>query len=396
MRILMVTPYLPFPPVSGGQTRSYHLIKRLAKRHSITLYCYYRKESEREYVQYLKPYVTEVHMIKRRAVLHPLHFLLSFFTSMPFLLVSTYYSPTLKKLIANELATNEYDLIHCETFYVSPNVPETRLPIILVEQTVEYHVYEHFVRKLPSFLRFILRFELLKLLNWEKRTWQRANRIVTVSVEDASAVIDLDPRQKNKLDIVPNGTAVEDFHIKRKPFKAKHPVICYVGNFKWLQNKEALWYLLNKIYPILVQDIPNAKFVVAGKHIPKDAIRHYTKVEFFESVQYIQEIYNKADILIAPLFGPGGTRLKILESMASGVLVATTTVGAMGLNLVDMKDVLLFENPQQLRKKLNDVIAHPALMRNIVDAAFKKVSSEFDWNAIVRKLEKNYEIALKS
>jgi len=245
-------------------------------------------------------------------------------------------------------------------------------------------------------LRFFLRFELLKLLNWEKRTWQRANRIVTVSAEDASAVRELDPRQKNKLDVVPNGTAVEDFHLKRQPFKPERPVICYVGNFKWLQNKEALWYLLQKIYPILVQDIPNAKFVVAGKHIPKSAIRDYSNVEFFESVPHIQEIYNKSDILIAPLFGPGGTRLKILESMASGVLVATTNVGAMGLNLDDMKNVLLFNNPNQLRRKLNSVLANPPLMQRIVEAAFKKVSGEFDWNAIVRKLEKNYEIALSS
>ena len=396
MKILMVTPYLPYPPVSGGQTRSYHLIKRLAKSHSITLFCYYRKEEEREYVQYLKPYVTAVHMIKRRPVLHPLHFFLSLFTTMPFLLVSTYYSPALKKLILHELMKCKYDLIHCETFYVSPNVPETSLPIILVEQTVEYHVYEHFVKKLPYFFQLLLKPELLKLLMWEKSTWQRANRIVTVSTEDTQAVMRLDSRQKNKLDVVPNGTAVEDFHIKRAPYKLHHPVICYVGNFKWLQNKEALWYLLRKIYPVLLEDIPYAKFIVAGKHIPKSAIAHYPKVKFYESVPNIRTIYNKADLLIAPLFGPGGTRLKILESMASGVLVATTSVGAMGLNLTDMKNVLLFENVQELRKKLKTILVQPQRMQSIVEAAFKKVSNEFDWNAIVQKLEKNYEIALKS
>ena len=82
--------------------------------------------------------------------------------------------------------------------------------------------------------------------------------------------------------------------------------------------------------------------------------------------------------------------------MASGVLVATTSVGAMGLNLTDMKNVLLFENVQELRKKLKTILVQPQRMQSIVEAAFKKVSNEFDWNAIVQKLEKNYEIALKS
>ncbi|MCR4326106.1 MAG: glycosyltransferase, partial [Candidatus Roizmanbacteria bacterium] len=184
MKLLMVTPYLPYPPVSGGQTRSYHLITRLAKKHKITLFCYYRHEDERQFVKHLEPFVEKVVLVKRRPVLHPFHILLGIFSSMPFLLVSTYFSRTLSREIQRELDSQEYDLIHCETFYVTPNIPLTSIPIILAEQTVEYYVYEHFVQHLPSIFRGLFWLELKKLLHWEKAMWQRAQRILTVSLED--------------------------------------------------------------------------------------------------------------------------------------------------------------------------------------------------------------------
>lgn len=385
----MVTPYLPYPPLSGGQTRSYHLITRLSKKHSITLCCYYRTEEEKRYAEKLKPYVKHIYLVKRRPVYHPLHFLYGLMTSKPFLLVSTYYSKELREIISGLLSKESFDLIHSETFYVMPNVPSTTVPIIVVEQTIEYHVYEHYIDSLPRFLHPLLRPELHKLLLWEKKMWQRAVRIITVSEEDKRAVILLDRRQQNKIDVVPNGTDTTALRQYKKTFNVKSPTFLYIGNFKWLQNVEAVDSLLTTYWPLLKQEFPHSRLIIAGRHIPKKFIQIRDDILFYESIPRVSTVYEQSDILIAPLYGPGGTRLKILEAMASRVAVATTPTGAMGLQLTDGKNVILFSSPPESVKKIARLLNQPTI-KSLTDAAFHHVTTHYDWDAIVSQLEHTY------
>lgn len=398
MNILMITPYLPYPPESGGQTRSYHLLKRLVQHHNITLFCYYRREDEKRNVTSLQKLGIKVIVVKRRSAFHPIHFILGLFTHLPFLLISTYLSLGLRSAVTNELKEGNYDLIHCETFYVLPNVPPTQLPLVLVEQTVEYYVYQHFVSKLrPFFIRFFFGWELAKLLQWEKRSWQKAARILTVSPEDKEAIEVLDPRQKGKIAVVPNGTETATFAHKgaQKKYHLNKPTFCYVGNFKWLQNKEALDYLITTMYPVLRGAFPGCRLIVAGKHIPKEYYTNDASIEFMESFVDIRTVYAKADVLLAPIFGPGGTRLKILEAMASRTLVVTTSVGAMGLDLTDKKEVLMFNDVYELTDKLKEVLSDRKRFVSIIEEAYEKVKQEFDWDSIVKKLEENYQKVLR-
>src|SRR3990167_1058896 len=120
MKVLMITPYLPYPLYSGGQIRSYNLLKALEK------------------------FCKKIEVFKRRKAWSVVNILVSGFSFYPFL-VAIYYSLSLRKRIKEELFQNKYDLIHAETFYVMPNIPPSKGPILLVEQTIEYLVYEHFL-----------------------------------------------------------------------------------------------------------------------------------------------------------------------------------------------------------------------------------------------------------
>src|SRR3989338_11157532 len=134
MKILMLTPYLPYPPSSGGQVRSYNLIRELYKKHDITLFCYIRDDKERQFIPELEKYCKKVEVFKRRTAWSPFNILLAGLSFYPFL-VAIYLSRAFKKAIARELEAGKYDLIHSETFYVMPNIPKTEVPIFLVEQT---------------------------------------------------------------------------------------------------------------------------------------------------------------------------------------------------------------------------------------------------------------------
>src|SRR3990167_2123235 len=131
MKILMITPYLPYPLVSGGQIRTYNLLKNLAHKHQITLASFIRSEQEKEYLKELEPFCQKVILFNRRKAWSPINIILSTITPFPFL-VSIYFDISVRKKIKEELEKENYNLIHAETFYVMPNIPQTKVPIFLV------------------------------------------------------------------------------------------------------------------------------------------------------------------------------------------------------------------------------------------------------------------------
>src|SRR3990170_2649779 len=128
MKILMITPYLPYPLVSGGQIRTYNLLKNLAHKHQITLASFIRSPEEKKYIRELEPYCQKVIIFKRRKAWSPINILLSALTPFPFL-VCIYFDIRIRRIIREELNRQKYDLIHAETFYVMPNIPKTKIPI---------------------------------------------------------------------------------------------------------------------------------------------------------------------------------------------------------------------------------------------------------------------------
>ena len=164
----MLTPYLPYPLTSGGQTRSYNLLKFLSQKHEITLFSLIKDDEEKKYINKLTPYCKNIRVFNRSKSPWTLrNILLALFSWYPFLVVRN-LARDQKKAIAEELKSNHYDLIHAETFYVMPHIPPTSVPVLLVEQTIEYLVYKHYVEEQAPFLaKFLFWLDVVKLRYWE-------------------------------------------------------------------------------------------------------------------------------------------------------------------------------------------------------------------------------------
>lgn len=389
MKILMLTPYLPYPLLSGGQTRSYNLIKYLAKKHEITLFSFIRSDEEKKYVAELKKFCSTVFVIKRRPAWSLLNIFLSIATLYPFL-VCLYLSRTLRKLLQQELEKKSYDLIHAETFYVMPNIPKTRVPILLVEQTIEYRVYMHFVETIAhGLLKQILWIDVQKIKFWEKHFWKQARRVVAMSDADADEMIKLAPSLH--VDIVPNGVDTE-FFSPRQGRSTNTSTILYVGNFKWLQNREAVDILITKIWPEIKKNIPEVRLLIVGRG-QIDSLKKINdpSITFDESVGDIRESYTKATVMLAPIEGPGGTRLKILEAMASGCPVVTTSVGIEGIAAKKGQEVLVGDSEQKLVEATVKILKDITLQKRLGKAGHAFVAANYNWMKIGKKLDRIYQ-----
>lgn len=386
MKILMLVPFLPNTSMSGGQTRWYNIIKGLSKEHEITLFSLIKDESEKKFIPELQKYCKEVRVFNRpKSPWTVRNIILTAFSFYPLLVIRN-FSLQERKAVLNELKENTYDLIHAETFYVMPHVPRnTHVPSVLVEQTIEFMVYKHYVdHEVPFFLKPIYLIDIMKLRFWELYFWRKASRLVAVSDEDRAVMQELIPGIA--VDVIPNG--VDSAFFDKHPGKKKTPprVLYGAANFNWLQNVEAANILLTEVWPYIEKRVKNACLWIVGRNIPDsiyEQAKASTRVEFTESIPDVRDALKSASIMVVPVEGPGGTRLKVLEAMASGLPVVSTTTGVAGLAVKPGKHALVSQKSEELAEGVVTLLKNPKRASAIGMAGKKFVEKYFDWSVIV-------------
>jgi glycosyltransferase involved in cell wall biosynthesis len=392
MKILMLTPYLPYPLLSGGQIRTYNLLKQLADKHEITLFALIKDSQEKKYIKDIEPFCKKIKVFKRSSKAFTIkNILKTAFSSFPFLVIRNYV-PEAVRVVKQELSSQQYDLIHSETFYMMPHIPQTKTPILLVEQTIEYLGYESYAEKVFLPLRILLNYDVHKIRKWERYYWKQAQKLIAMS-EDDKKYIQQHLNRPQKVEVISNGVDAQWFAAKPQQ-PPKNPTVIYVGTFKWLPNVEAVQYLVKKIWPKVVELSPNAKLKIIGNEPTQEIINYGIKnknIEITGRVPDIRDAFKKAHVLLAPVLSGKGTRYKILEAMASGTPIVATKTAVEGLNLKHNEHVLISNDPQTLAEYVDRLLNDQKLWKKLSLNGKRFVKKNYDWQLISKKLDKIYQ-----
>ncbi|MBI4096244.1 MAG: glycosyltransferase [Candidatus Levybacteria bacterium] len=396
MNILLVSSYLPYPLTSGGHIRLYNLLKELSGKHMVTLICEKRDYQGDAEINELKKFCKKVIAVPRNKQWTVKNILKTGLSFSPFL-ITGHTSFEMKKEIKREINENQFDLIHAETSYVMQNIPQTDIPIVLVEHNVEYLIYKRFADNAPLLLKPLLYIDVLKLKYWEEKIWKRATRLVAVSQSDKEIMDKL----KQDTSIVSNGVDVKKFKMQSSKFKTdgKEKRILFIGDFKWVQNRDAINWIIKEIWPRLrAEFIPSMtdrgiKLWVVGRSIP-DKIKKLTNdksIVFDEQApKETEAIYQRSDIVLTPIRVGGGTSYKILEGMASGVPVITTPLGN-AMNAKEDYEIVIAKTPKDFVEKIKRLLEDEKFYNGISVNARKLVEEKFNWKKISNDLNSVYE-----
>lgn len=391
MKVLMLTPYLPYPLVSGGQIRTYNLLKHLSKNHDITLFALIKDEQERKHLAELQKYCKKIVLFKRTKNPFVLrNILLAGFSTYPFV-VTRNLPLGMKRAVEDELKTSKYDLIHAETFYMMPNIPVTDIPIILAEQTIEYLGYQDYMKKANPILRPLLAIDVAKIKYWERYFWKKADKLITMSEEDKS-FIEHELGKTTNTSVVANGVDLEFFSAVKKQLP-KDPTVLFVGTFKWLPNIEAVEEIVKHIWPRILAALPSAKLKIVG-FSPTEKIKAYAQdpsIQVLGAIDDIRDAFSTAHVLLAPIRSGKGTRYKVLEAMITGTPVVATTLAAEGLDLNNGENVLIEDTSSALAAATVRLLKDSKLQKMLGSAGQKIVKQGYSWDTIAKVLDKVYK-----
>ena len=394
-KILMITPYIPRLSQSGGQRSSFYSIKYLAPKNDITLICFSRDE---EGVEDIRQYCQKVVVVKRGKTWDLKKVLKSAISPYPFLVIN-YISDDFKREIQKELDSQKFDLIHCDCFYPMPNIPKTDVPVVLVDLTIEYAVYQHYVNSLTGFKKLLtplLKFDVAKMKHWETYYWKNTHTVVAFGIEDQKIISQTTGRKDIRY--FENGVDQKYIDAPLKTKKSKFPIILFgVSNMKWMQNRESAELILDKYWQKIKKDVPDCKLYIVGRFAPdffgkyasKDII--ITEADTDGQAHDPQYYYEHCWLLLAPMGSGGGTRNKFLEGMTFGLPVITTPEGGMGsIKFKNYQDAIVCPG-KDIHKNVLKLFKDKKLRLKIGNNARKLIKNNYSFAKCVEGLNEIYD-----
>jgi glycosyltransferase involved in cell wall biosynthesis len=399
MKILLISSYLPYPLYSGGQVRLYNLIKELSHKHEITLICEKRTNQTKNDVAEVQKICKEVITVERKKQWSISNVLKSGISTHSFL-VTGHTQAAFKQKIQEALEKNKFDLIHVETYYVMQNLGDMNkksdgiIPVVLVEHNIEYLVYKKFMQRAPSIIGPLLGFDIAKIKREEELFWKVAQEVVAVSQEDQMVM----KQAGINSSIVPNGVNTKQFSYVgyEDRSKEKDRKILYLGDFKWLQNRDAASFILKEIWPeiALKSGTSGIKLWIVGRKIPS-SIRNLTNdpnVLFDEDASSLptEKIFQQSSLLLAPIRIGGGTSYKILESMSTGTPVVTMQMSADALGAQGGQSIMIGKTPKELAEKCLELLSDKDIYKKISKNERELIEKNYTWGQIGKKLDEVY------
>ncbi len=388
MKILWVKPGKLLPLDSGGQLRTYNILRCLSAEHELTYLSYYgglKDEAyEKEIVQHL-PGTVVVHTGTPDTTLleRYMDYASRIWWRAPYS-VSKFTDPRVQQIIAGWFQEGRFDVAVCDFLMSVLNFPSNlTLPTAIFQHNVETVLWKRMAKFEVKWLeRTVSKFEYAKMRRFEPQQVRRFHHVIAVSDTDRDAMTSMVP--PSEISVVPTGVDLKKFQYDPS-IRPAGPYVVFTGSMDWEANIDGVEYFCKEVWPQVLAQVPQAKFQIVGRR-PHARVKNLasSNVEVTGTVPSIVEYLQKAAVFIVPLRIGGGTRIKIYEGMAVGKATVSTTVGAEGLDVTHGKDILLADNPKAFAEAIVLLLQDEAARRRY-EAAAAATAQKYDWPVITRQ-----------
>ena len=407
-RVLVVSPYLPYPLSHGGAVRIYNLCRELKNRVDLFLAAFREKDDDIEfdklYEVFREVFVLDrdQRMLKDRTLPKQ---------------VRDHHSPSMRALIAKLCRERRIDLLQVEYTHMAgfrDAAPDT--PAILVEHDLTFTLYRQLAERNAN---RDSEAEHRRWLAFERRWLESYDGVWTMSAQDRATAI-AEGSHPGRTFTVPNGVDLSRFapvgqvpdlpncvgdlpappnRVGQSP-APPHSEIFYVGSFRHLPNILGFDKLRKEVMPEIWRRFPGAQLRVVAGPDHERYWRMFAKKERLENldrriqmhgfVEDLRPLYAKASVVVVPLLVSAGTNIKVMEAMACCKAVVSTSVGCTGLDLIDGHDVLIRDHWPEFASAVCKLLSEDSLRLRIAAEARQTVEARFSWTAIADRAYESY------
>lgn len=349
MKILMICNKSPYPKTDGGAIGLYNNITALSKAgYKIKVIA---ANTNKNWVK--AEDVPDDFMAITNLELIPINLSLNVFSALYNLLsgqsyhISRFYTKQFENRIIEVLKSEEFDIIQLEylpmALYIDVIRKHTKAPIVLRNHNVEYKIWEKITKNTKNpFKKWYLKQLVKTLKHFEISALRKADGIISTTTIDADEFLKLAPGKK----VIAIPTS---FNIEQLPDDYSlcgNPNIFHLGAMNWYPNEEGVKWFVQDVFHLIKNRISEINLHLAGRNMPEwltnlnvDGIIVDGEVD--DAFDYMR----KFDIMVVPLLSGSGIRVKIIEGMALGRAIVTTTIGAEGINVENNKNIIIADSP---------------------------------------------------
>jgi sugar transferase (PEP-CTERM/EpsH1 system associated) len=388
VRILWLKTELLHPVDKGGKIRTYNMLKALKRDHHITYLTLGERTGDAKARDLSREYCHEMLLIPHQ---QRQKFTTGFYVDLALNLASDlpyaikkYESAEMRRMVAQEAASGDYDVVVCDFLAPAVNVPrDLDRATVLFQHNVEAMIWKrHYeVQTNPARKAYLFR-QWRKMFNFEGATCPRFDCVVAVSREDREQM-ERDYHVKNVYD-VPTGVDTAFFQPSGESTRKPHNLV-FTGSMDWLPNEDAIRYFTEQIMPRIKQSVPDVTLTVVGRDPYPGLLelsKHDASVIVTGRVEDVRPYMEEAAVYIVPLRIGGGTRLKIYEAMAMEKPIVSTSIGAEGLPVANGEEIVLADEPETFADAVVRLLKDQNLANEIGQRAAARVRSEFGWEAV--------------
>ncbi len=396
MKIVSISASPPYPPMSGGQVRLYNLLPRLARRNEVWLAAFYRSKADLDNLRRMES--SGVHVVPlpkpllRRRLL-TLRGVSEIVAGKPVGVVawsSEEVMLTLERLVVSE----GVQVVQAEEMFLSDYAMSVPAP---VRTSVALDILSvtrwRRVANLPwGWAKLFHSMEARRLARYEDDVLERLH-VVAMSSVDAGEL--LRRRSEASVHVIPNG--VDTKTLRPLPVRESgSPRLLFVGGAGHWPNLDAIRFFLDRIWPAVKRDRPDAELWLVGAGLEGvgwlgETAGRIPGLRLVGTLGDVTSAYAETDISIVPLRVGSGTRLKILEAMALGRPVVSTSIGCEGLDVRDGEHLLVRDDPKAFAAALLLLMEDRSLARRLASSARNLVEEKYDWDVIAASLEQLYQ-----
>jgi glycosyltransferase involved in cell wall biosynthesis len=395
LKILQISNKAPYPPNDGSSIAIYNMAQGLidngAELHLLTVNTKKHFKADKDVPEDFKKN-THYCSVYQNTDTGVVGAFMNLFSSSSYF-VSRFYFAEFEDKLVDTLSKYSFDIIQIEGVFMAVYIDTIRryskAKIVLRAHNVEHKIWErHLSNSKKSVLNGYLSLQNKRLKKFEQDTLNKIDAVVPITDHD-KLLFEQMGFKKNIFTCI-TGVDVAQYQSKQN-VQVKPKTVFYFGSMDWMPNQEAVRWFLENCWEKISKAVPDAKFIIAGRGMPQSFLQlNLPNVLVIENVKDSKTFFEQYQIMAVPLLSGSGLRIKIIEGMAYGKPIVSTSIGAEGIYCDPKNDIIIADTPENFSavviELLNDPLKREKLENNASVFAYK----EFDNKKVVSKLVQFY------